>query len=436
MMAQPSTWSSSSWSSSSWSSNWTPSTSWWSSWQTQWQWQEEHEETENEVQVEEWPWPGESTTSSTTTSTTSSSSPSWWEPSTLPSSSLPPNHGLYPEVRELEPGELDAVWLMQLTNSERATLQENGVTPATVQRIETLLETMDRQQQEGRGPEVRWALGCFLNRASEATDALDAILGVLQRRLLPRGFVPIRRVPRNEQMRLSLFNWARNQRVILEGILGRHLDVGLVPGDNDLPPAEGGMAVSVEPEHSPASVVATEAAASSPVEAVSITPSVSANEGFGRGVQNSSSDERSSHRAVNSRGEMVSVPSADEGAEPRGPPPPAPVGSVASALAGGLHGVWFEPEGDLATDPGASSSSSSSSSSGRNADENGSTVTTTTSASCSTTMATTASYSTTMTSLATVTSLASCSTTILSASSLASLWGSSPSESCTPESCP
>ena len=41
-----------------------------------------------------------------------------------------------------------------------------------------------------------------------------------------------------------------------------------------------------------------------------------------------------------------------DAAEPRGPPPPqpvfpashGPVGSLSSALAGGLHGVWHEPE--------------------------------------------------------------------------------------------
>ena len=66
---------------------------------------------------------------------------------------LPPNSGLFPEVRELGVSageEMEETWLMQLTNSERALLSESGVPTATVNRMETLLDTMERQQREGR----------------------------------------------------------------------------------------------------------------------------------------------------------------------------------------------------------------------------------------------------------------------------------------------
>ncbi|CAE7542500.1 unnamed protein product [Symbiodinium sp. CCMP2592] len=285
----------SSWSDPTWSSSWnsSSSSSWWTSWQHQWGWNEEQQqENENDTadqHVEEWPWPGD-----TTTSTTSSSSSL--------AISYPPNYGLFPAVRDLEPDELagDEVFMMQLTNSERALLQERGVPNSVVGRIETMLNTMDRQQQEGRGAEGRWALGCFLNRATEGLEAMEQAMSILQRRLLPRGYLPLRRVPRQEMMRWSLFQWARNQRVILEETLGRHLDVGLLPADSDMEPGEGHREGE---EPSPASVVATEAAPSSPREAVSITPTTSAREGFGR-VTQSSSDERTSDFALNSDGEM------------------------------------------------------------------------------------------------------------------------------------
>ena len=273
------------------------------------------------------------------TSTTSSSPFSSAVPPTVRGLGVPAA-GLAPDAGEPEPGEWDEMWLMQLTNAERARLQENGVPTPIVGRVETLLETLDRQQTEGRGAEGRWALGCLLNRAAEGTAALDAILDILQQRLLPRGFV-------------------RNQRDILEGTLSRYLDVGMVPGDTALPAGEGHVAGAGAEVASPASVVGTQAAASTPVEAVSITPTSSARERCGGAAASSSSD-CSSGFALNSDGELVSVHSMEDDREtPRGPPVPQYVGTLASALAGGLHGVWAEPaDNTLSVEPGAASSGS------------------------------------------------------------------------------
>ena len=351
-----------SWSSSSpsWSS-WSSPSAWWNSETTSWDWQG-GEPTEEEV-LEEWPWPGEASSStSTSTTTTSGLVPH------LPH--LPPNSGLFPEVRELGVSageEMEETWLMQLTNSERALLSESGVPTATVNRMETLLDTMERQQQEGRGAEGRWALGCFLSRAAGGLEALDRVVGVLQRRLQPRGYWPVRRVPRSEQMRWQLFQWGRNQRDLLLGVFERHLDVGMVPDDTNLEAGEGH--IGGEPEaSSPASLVATEAAPSTPGERDSITPTTSAREGFGRDTQASSS-EGTSDRALNSEGELVSVPSVaeDPNLSPRGPPPPLPVvtGTFESALAGGIHGVWVDPEDPHVASGDVASSSSSDSSASR-----------------------------------------------------------------------
>ena len=136
--------------------------------------------------------------------------------------------------------------------------------------------------------------------------------------------------------------------------MSRYLDMGMVP-------AGEGHAAGDDP--SPTSVVGTEAAASTSGEVVSITPTTSAHERCGR-TRETSSHDRSSDFALNSDGEQVSVHAVEEETEtPRGPPPPQPVGSVASALAGGLHGVWMEPLDDAPpVDPEASSSSSSASS--------------------------------------------------------------------------
>ena len=406
------------WSSLSSSSSWEP---WWSSsssWSSSWTWWNPGEQDRGEVEddeespqenVEEWPWPGDDNSSSmaTTSSTTSTSHL--------------PNYGLFPDVSEQEVEDADAVWMMQLTNAERALLQESGVPPATVSRMETLLETMDRQQAEGRGAEGRWALGCFLHRAADGLEALDRIVGVLQRRLLPRGYVPIRRVPNNEQLRWSLFQWGRKQRDILQGTLDRHLDVGLIPADSDLAPGEGHVGGGMEDaDESPASLVATEAAPSTPVEAVSITPTTSRRERAGRGEVASSSSDHTSDVAVGSNGELVTLPMVEPDLEaaPRGPPPPQPVGTLASALEGGLHGVWYEPPvertGDDASVNGEheadSASSSSSSCSGPSAREGGNGETppaSTTSTTSTTTLSCTSTWTTTSSSTSSTSTLSS-----------------------------
>ena len=407
--------------SSSWEPWWSSSSSWFSSWTWWspgvWNWGEvEDDEESPHEKVEEWPWPGDVTSSSTTTT------------SSTTSTSYLPNYGLFPEVSEPEVGDVDAVWMMQLTNAERALLQESGVPPATVSRMETLLETMDRQQAEGRGAEGRWALGCFLHRAADGLEALDRIVGVLQRRLLPRGYVPIRRVPNNEQLRWSLFQWGRNQRDILQGTLDRHLDVGLIPADSDLAPGEGHVGGGMEDvDESPASLVATEAAPSTPAEAVSITPTTSMRERAGRGEVASSSSDHTSDVAVGSNGELVTLPTVEPDLEaaPRGPPPPQPVGTLASALEGGLHGVWYEPpvertEDDASVDgehEADSASSSSSSCSGPSAREGGNGGSPPASATSTTTSTTTLSSTSTWT----ATSSSTSSTSVVSSNSTAGL---------------
>ena len=119
---------------------------------------------------------------------------------------------------------------MALTNGERATLEEYGVARRFIQQVEDLLRSLDEQEAMGSGPESRWALERLEQRASEGADANQAILQVLRRRLVPRGLLPVTRVPRDEPRRWSMFNWMRQNgaRLILESY-EQHLRTPLQP---------------------------------------------------------------------------------------------------------------------------------------------------------------------------------------------------------------
>ncbi|CAE7210973.1 unnamed protein product [Symbiodinium sp. CCMP2592] len=66
--------------------------------------------------------------------------------------SVPPNYGLYPEVRPAHLPLGDEDNLMAITNSEVAMLQEAGVPRGQITRITNMLATLDEQQRQGRGP--------------------------------------------------------------------------------------------------------------------------------------------------------------------------------------------------------------------------------------------------------------------------------------------
>ena len=175
------------------------------------------------------------------------------------SSSFPPNYGLFPVVSPAPPlSDLR----MELSNAETAVLQEAAVPQQTLARLQGMMEMLDRHQAEGRGPEARWALGCLLRRLDEGTQALDAILGVLSRRLVPRGYLPVRRYPSAEGQRWHIYNWARNYCSDLVFVVERHLQTGLTPDDQHVP-SEGDHSRPLR-SRSPQSVVASEAQASTP----------------------------------------------------------------------------------------------------------------------------------------------------------------------------
>ena len=99
---------------------------------------------------------------------------------------------------------------------------------------------MDERQTRGTGPESRWAIGCIIQRSNEAIEALEMVVEILARRVVPRGYLPVRRVPGLESERWRMFNWARQVNPILADTLEAHVRTPLQPGEtrsgqSDLP---------------------------------------------------------------------------------------------------------------------------------------------------------------------------------------------------------
>ena len=178
-----------------------------------------------------WTW-----TSTSTTSTTSSSS--------LP---VLPNHGLFPDVTEVV-GPIEGMATMEMTGAERRRLQEVGVPADMIQRLEDIFAALDRHQVSDRGPESRWAIARFMQRANEGLEALDIVMGIIARRLAARGVWPIERVPRTEPLRWNLFQWARSTALVLQRTLEWHLATPLQPTETSAPQAS---LLEAPAQHSP-----------------------------------------------------------------------------------------------------------------------------------------------------------------------------------------
>eukprot|EP00439_Symbiodinium_sp_Y106_P020072 s8068_g2.t1 len=132
--------------------------------------------------------------------------------------------------------ESDGVNFMQLRNSERATLQEAGVSPASIDRVENLMNQLQEHQVQGQGPEARWALSCLVDRAAEGEDAVSRLIDMMARRLQPQGYFPVRRVPRTQHEQNSMFDWARQYSGLLREAFEDHLRVPLLHSDTNPSP--------------------------------------------------------------------------------------------------------------------------------------------------------------------------------------------------------
>ena len=184
------TWSSNTWSNTWWEdSSWAPSSSSW--------------------------WP--STNGCWVTSTTSSTS------APIEAGDFPPNFGLFPEVRPARPEEPPIPWRLQLTGAERRLLQEGNVPELPIERIDAILESLEDHEAAESGPESRWALARLIGQAEGALDSLQTIVDILQRRLHPRGYLPITRTPRTVAERVRLYNWMRDSAGFFADTLEFHL---------------------------------------------------------------------------------------------------------------------------------------------------------------------------------------------------------------------
>ena len=174
----------------------------------------------------------------TWTSTTSTS---------LPMPEFLPNHGLFPHAQPAAPPSgvtMTTGPSMELTNSERAHLEDAGVPRGEIQRLAHLFDSLNHHEDQGTGPESRWAVGRLSQRGDEGVQCLECVLNILQRRLRPRGHWPVTRVPRPQGTQHSLFTWAQQFGSILTNSLEHHLRAPLQPRE------EGGSHQTQESETS------------------------------------------------------------------------------------------------------------------------------------------------------------------------------------------
>ncbi|CAE7597168.1 SSB, partial [Symbiodinium sp. CCMP2456] len=114
---------------------------------------------------------------------------SWSASSSITTSSTTviPNAGLFPVVREIVPHEEgdededDLLHLMQLTGAERQSLEEQGVPQSQIQRIENLLSQIHTHQEGGTGPEARWALARLIRRMEDGLESVEAAIVIMAR---------------------------------------------------------------------------------------------------------------------------------------------------------------------------------------------------------------------------------------------------------------
>ena len=164
----------------------------------------------------------------------STSSTTTMEPAIQEQEDFPPNFGLFPNVGPALPPTPPNPWLLQLTGAERRLLQEGGVPELPIERIDLLLECLEDHQAADHGPEARWALARLVRRLEEAQGSLQVVLEVLARRLRPRGYLPITRVPHARAEQVRLLNWMVNSAAFVAETLEFHLRTPLQPDETSL----------------------------------------------------------------------------------------------------------------------------------------------------------------------------------------------------------
>eukprot|EP00439_Symbiodinium_sp_Y106_P033480 s2153_g4.t1 len=253
--------------------------------------------------------------------------------STTTRGDLLPNEGLFPIVR---PARLrldgDETGLMRITNSEIALMEEHGAGRHHIRRIADLLEALDTEQVEGRGPEARWSIARLMQRVTDAQETINATMRVLNRRLRPRGVLPIQRVPRPETERWRRFMWGRQFAGIFRDCLETNLMTPLQHG-------EDADAVGASSSSSPVRPVGTrnESHGSPPTTTRARSRSRSRSLSS-HGRVSSDAQDCDSEFAWDSEGELVHLSDAEPGAVAAGPPQPLPANLVTLEPVG----IWRE----------------------------------------------------------------------------------------------
>ncbi|CAE7236843.1 unnamed protein product, partial [Symbiodinium necroappetens] len=128
-----------------------------------------------------------------------------------------------------------------------ASLQENGLTAASIRRVEELLAALDRHQEQGTGPEARWELSRLVARMESCAETLEALMEVLHRRLVPRGFLPVQRMPATIHDQQRFYQWVSQYNTLCVDAIVRNMEAPLQTDEvesNEVPDA--GPPVSVE----------------------------------------------------------------------------------------------------------------------------------------------------------------------------------------------
>ncbi|CAE7654624.1 hypothetical protein AK812_SmicGene16083 [Symbiodinium microadriaticum] len=109
-----------------------------------------------------------------------------------------------------------------------------GVPELPVERIDLLLECLEDHQAADHGPEARWALARLVRRLEDAQASLQVVLEVLARRLRPRGYLPVTRVPHARAEQVRLLTWMINSAAFVTETLEFHLRTPLQPDETTL----------------------------------------------------------------------------------------------------------------------------------------------------------------------------------------------------------
>ncbi|CAE6956495.1 unnamed protein product [Symbiodinium sp. KB8] len=102
-------------------------------------------------------------------------------------------------------------------------------------------------KNKGTGPEARWALSRLVARMESCAEALEALMEVFHRRLVPRGFLPVQRMPATAHDQQRFYQWISQYNTLCVDTVVRNMEAPLQTdeAEDDQAP-DAGPPVSVE----------------------------------------------------------------------------------------------------------------------------------------------------------------------------------------------